>query len=131
MVEAGQRWEFIRGMYGNVYEVIDNQRFRWYRQDRPVDGQIDLFEGSLPFKCDYCGNIVDQISWVNYKCVYWYLTRPKLPNPAWKRTDFVIKFACCSNCKQRELPIPKDLIGYHMTELYQDGIKVFEQERRL
>lgn len=131
MLEAGQRWEFVQGMYGNVYEVVDHQLFRWYRQDHPVDGQVDIFDGVLPFKCDYCQQIVDQISSVSYKSIYWYLTRPKLPNAAWKRTELDVKFACCEKCKSGQLPIPKDLIGYHMTVLYQDGSKLFEQERRL
>lgn len=130
MVEAGQRWEFVKGMYGNVYEVIDHERFRWYRQDRAVDGQVDLFEGALPFHCDYCHNVVDSISLVDYKAIYWYLTNPKLPSRHWKQTIFHVKYACCDNCNPNSYPIPKDLIGYHLTELYQDGIKIFEQERR-
>ncbi|MNW32213.1 hypothetical protein D3C74_91520 [compost metagenome] len=130
MVTSGKRWEFIRGMYGNFYQVVDHERFRWYRQDLPVNEQIDLFDGPLPFKCDYCHEIVNHIRHVTYKCVYWYLTRPKQPGEQWKQNLFDIKYACCDDCNPCDLPVPKDLIGYHMAELYQDGIKIFEQEKR-
>lgn len=129
-VAAGDRWEFVRGMYGNVYEVVDHERFRWYRQDRPVDGQGDVFEGFLPFKCDYCQEIVDTISNVEYKAVYWYYVRPKLPNADWKQSVVRVKFSRCEACKYGPLPFPKKMIGYHMTELYQDEELIYTQERR-
>lgn len=130
-VVAGERWEFIRGMYGNVYEVVDHDRFRWYRQDRSVEGQGDLFEGFLPFKCDYCQQVVDRIGQIQYTGVYWYYVRPNLPTAEWKQSYVDVKYACCSTCCSGPLPVPKELIGYHMTELYQDGRLIFQQERRI
>lgn len=130
MVAAGQRWEFRRGMYGNVYEVYDHERFRWYRQDHPIDGQGDLFEGFLPLICDYCGSITDNVKLVHYRSVYWFKVRPKLPTAEWKRSFVDVKFCCCDKCQHGPLPIPSGMIGYHMTELFQDGRLVYMQERK-
>lgn len=129
-VAAGERWEFVRGMYGNVYEVVDHERLRWYRQDQPLDGQYDLFEGFLPLMCDYCGSVVNEISLVHYRSVYWFRVRPKLSSAEWKQSFVDVKFCCCDACQQGPLPIPKGLIGYHLTELYQDGRLIYTQERK-
>ncbi|NGP56805.1 hypothetical protein FLT15_16490 [Paenibacillus thiaminolyticus] len=129
-VASGERWEFVRGMYGNVYEVVDHERFRWYRQDRPIDGQGDLFEGFLPLMCDYCGRIVANVKHVQYRCVYWFYARPHLPNAEWKQCYVDVKFCCCDACHHGPLPIPAGLIGYHMTELYQDEKLIYTQERK-
>lgn len=130
-VANGERWEFVRGMYGNVYEVIDHEGFRWYRQDRTVDGQGDVFDGYLPFKCDYCKQIVDRVCHVHYKAVYWYYVRPKLPTAEWKQSYIQVKFSRCKACKHGPLPFPWDMVGYHMTELYQNGLLIYTQEKRL
>lgn len=129
-VASGERWEFVRGMYGNVYEVVDHERLRWYRQDRPIDGQADLFEGFLPLMCDYCGRIVANVKHVHYHSVYWFYARAQLPNAEWKQSFVDVKFCCCDVCQQGPLPIPKGLIGYHMTDLYQDGKLIYTQERK-
>lgn len=131
MVAAGQRWEFVRGMYGNVYEVVDHERFRWYRQDHPIDGQGDLFEGFLPLQCDYCGSITDNVKLVHYHSVYWFKVRPKLPTAEWKQSFVDVKFCCCEACQYGPVPIPSGLIGYYMTELYQDGKLIYTQERKI
>ncbi|WP_165980003.1 hypothetical protein [Paenibacillus dendritiformis] len=131
MVAAGERWDFRRGMYGNVYEVYDHERFRWYRQDRPIDGQGDLFEGFLPLMCDYCGRIVsNNVKLVHYHSVSWFYVRPKQPNAEWKQSFVDVKFCCCEACQHGPLPFPKELIGYHMTELYQDEKLIYTQERK-
>lgn len=129
-VAAGKRWEFQRGMYGNVTEVFDHERFHWYRQDRPVDGQGDLFDGFLPLRCDYCNQTVVHITHIDYKSIYWYLVRPKFPSREWKRSEVDVRFACCTACSYGPLPLPKALIGYHMTELYQGDRLIFSQEKR-
>ncbi|MGG3278967.1 hypothetical protein [Paenibacillus solani] len=129
-VAVGERWEFVRGMYGNVYEIVDHECYRWYRQDRAVDGQGDVFEGYLPFICDYCNQIVDTIDHVEYKANYWYYTKPKLPNAKWRQNTVQVKFSRCEACKHGPLPFPREMIGYHMTELYQDAKLIYTQERR-
>lgn len=80
-VANGQRWEFVRGMYGNIYEVIDLERFRWYRQDRAIDGQGDLFDGYLPLMCDYCKKIVDYVERIHYQACIGILLDPSSPMP--------------------------------------------------
>ncbi|MDH6372768.1 hypothetical protein M2444_004597 [Paenibacillus sp. PastF-3] len=129
-VESGMRWEFVRGMYGNVYEVIDHERFNWYRQDRPVDGQGDIFDGFLPFQCDYCRKVVESIKHVQYKANYWYYVRPNKPTAEWKQSTVEVKYSSCEACQYGPLPFPTVLIGFHMTDLYQDGILIYVQERR-
>lgn len=129
-VKSGNRWEFVKGMYGNVYEVVDHERLRWYRQDRPVDGQGDLFDGFLPFMCDYCGQVVNEIKRVRYVGVYWYYCRPNLPSAKWLKSEVEVTFCKCLGCQNGPLPFPKSLIGYHLTELYQDGNLIFSQDRR-
>lgn len=128
-IKAGERWEFVEGMFGNVYEVKDHERMRYYRQDRPVHNQGDLFEGHLPFACDYCRQIVGEISPVRYTAVYEMLVRPNT-NPAWRIDKLDIIFSCCDSCKNGPLPIPPKMIGYHLTELYQDGRLIFKQGRK-
>jgi|GEM_PF-5783000 len=129
-VAAGQRWEFRRGMYGNTYEVVDHENFRWYRQDRPVHNQGDLFEGTLPFCCDYCRQIVDEIDHVNYEMIYEMKVRPKLPTAAWSRSLIPLKYARCVACQNGPLPFPSALVGYHLTELRQNGEVILRQERK-
>lgn len=128
-LSSGQRWELRRSMYGNVFKIIDHERMIWYRQDHPVSAAGDLFEGHLPFFCDYCQSIVSHIRPVDYKLTYEMLTRPYTA-PKWMKSHQHIFFACCESCADRPLPIPNEIVGYHMTELWQDGKLVFQQERR-
>lgn len=129
-VAAGERWEFQKSMYGHITEVFDHERFRWYRQDLPVDGQGDLFEGYLPFKCDYCKQIVHEVSHVVYQSIYWFLVRPSQPTREWKRSVIDVKFSRCTACSHGPIPFPGGLIGYHMTELYENNRLIFRQDRR-
>lgn len=48
-LKDGERWEYKRSMYGNVYSIFDHERMIWYRQDHPVTIVGDLFDGHLPF----------------------------------------------------------------------------------
>lgn len=128
-LKTGQRYEFIKGMYGNTYEVVDHKGMHYYRQDRPVINQGDLFDGFLPFSCDYCRQIVNEIYPIHYKAVYEMLVCPN-HNPRWHKDTYPIIFSCCSACHYGPLPIPDKMIGHHLTELYQDDRLVFSQEKK-
>ncbi|SFJ64450.1 hypothetical protein SAMN02799624_05342 [Paenibacillus sp. UNC496MF] len=125
------RYEFRESpMHGFIYEVYDHERMTNYRQDQPVHNQGDLFDGFLPFKCDYCKAVVFDIQPVRYRAVYTMLVRPKLPTAEWRDSDVNVTYACCAACKYGPLPIPEKMIGHHLTKLYQDGRLVLEQPRK-
>lgn len=128
-LKSGGRWEFHRSMYGNVCEIIDHERMIFYRQDLVVDPEGDLFNGYLPFFCDYCQDIVSERIRIKYTLVFEMLVRPHT-NPEWKVSTQTVYFACCNQCIEKELPIPEKLIGYHLTKLYQDDLLVFSQEKK-
>jgi len=129
-LKNGERWEFVRGMYGNVYEIVDHERMIWYRQDLPVNLAGDLFEGHFIFYCDYCQQIVPHIRNVDYEMTFEMLTRPNT-YPKWHRNQIHVYFSVCENCDTLKfLPFPDELIGYHLTELKEDGKIVFKQNRK-
>lgn len=130
MLKNKDRWEFNKTMYGNVYQIVDHERMLYYRQDREVDPSGDLFDGYLPFYCDYCNLIVDRIERINYTLVSESLVRAK-SNPEWRKSKVDVKFACCDECKKRTLPIPAGLLTtYYLIELYKDGEMIYTQNRK-
>ncbi|QHW35806.1 hypothetical protein GZH47_33480 (plasmid) [Paenibacillus rhizovicinus] len=130
-LDAGDRYEFRESLHGFIYEVVDHERMVFYRQDRPVFNQGDLFEGFLPFMCDYCKQVVYSTYLVPYRLKFEMLTRPFTDRPEWKSSYLDIKFSCCNACHNGPLPIPEKLIGHHLTELQQDGRAIFTQKRKL
>ncbi|EPD80527.1 hypothetical protein HMPREF1207_05633 [Paenibacillus sp. HGH0039] len=43
-IHRDTRYTLLRGMYGNVYEIIDHDRKVRYRQDHPIVDPGDLFD---------------------------------------------------------------------------------------
>jgi hypothetical protein len=124
------RWEYRRSMYGNVVEIIDHERMIFYRQDKQVTLVGDLFDGHLPFYCDYCESTVDNIESVSYELTYEMLNWPNTPKEIWGKSNQVVKFACCNQCKKTNFPVPEGIIGYHVTMIKQDGKLVYTQDRK-
>jgi hypothetical protein len=125
-----ERYELLRGMYGNVYEIRDHHRKVEYRQDHPIVDPGDLFDPeALYLHCDYCQQRVQKIRLVRYRLVYDYLTRPQT-NPEWKKSVFLVSYACCPGCSPSQYPIPEELKAYHLIELYKDDQLIYSQPRR-
>ncbi|TVX85556.1 hypothetical protein [Paenibacillus agilis] len=116
-------------MYGNVYAIYDHLRMIWYRQDMNVNPAGDLFDGYLPFYCDYCDTVVPRITRIAYQLTFEMIVRPRI-DPSWVKNQVHIKFACCESCRYGPLALPQQLIGYHLTELRQDGNLIYTQERK-
>lgn len=129
-VISGQRWEFIKGMHGNIVEVRDHLMFRYYRQDHETLNGWNIVDGFLPFYCDYCQKIVNNIVNVRYTIVYEYLVRAKLDNPSWLKSNTQIVYSCCTACENGPLPLSPDLIGYHTVQLYENEKLLFSQDRK-
>lgn len=118
---AGIRYEYHRGMYGNVYQITDHKRKVFYRQDRKIREQLDLFDERLPRWCDYCNQQCEAITLVEYELVYEMTVRP-LTHPEVKRDSVKVSFAACPLCGRTENKnIPKAFLQGYLVELYEDG----------
>ncbi|TKJ87209.1 hypothetical protein PaeCFBP13512_18475 [Paenibacillus sp. CFBP13512] len=129
-VDLGFRWEFIKGMHGNVFQVKDHLLMRYYRQDRETLNAGSFFDGFLPYYCDYCKTVVKEIVNIPYTLVYEYLVRAKLDNSEWIKSKTKVVYSCCAACENGPLPLSPDLIGYHVIEIYENEKLIFTQERK-
>lgn len=125
-LEAGDRFDFKRSEFGNVYQITDHKRKVYYRQDRPIKEQLNLLDGALPRYCDYCDTQCDEITLISYKLVYEMIVRPKT-NPTLKRDSVAIKYASCGNCGQRVNRIPEQFLSGYIKEIYKDGELIWEK----
>lgn len=123
---AGERFEFRRGMYGNVYEVIDHERKVFYRQDRELREQTDLFSSPLPRYCDYCKKVCESIKPVVYQLTFEMIVRPKT-NPTKKRETVQVAYASCGSCGDKLEKVPKAFLAVAVKEIHRDGKLIWKE----
>lgn len=124
-LETGERYEFKKGMFGNVYEIVDHKRKVYYRQDREIIEQLNLLDEPLPRYCDFCEKVVDEIKPVEYTAVYEMIVRPNT-DPTIKRDERKIIFASCRECES-EVIIPEKILSGYIVELYREGKLIWKR----
>lgn len=124
-LELGNRFEFKKGMYGNVHSIVDHERKVYYRQDRPIKEQLNLLDDALPRYCDYCNTQCDNITLINYKLVYEMIVRPKT-RPTLKRDEQSVVYASCGDCGKRVNEIPEHFLSGYIKEIHKNGKLIWE-----